>query len=100
MVAEDAGLGVGSHKDGADIFYAGWIVRHQFFPERALSGLHIEAIDACGKLSGLINVQAAAIRTECDRLLARIESRKQARLAARCGIQISLFVGANGCDLL
>ena len=48
VVAEDAAFGVGGHVDGADVFYSGGVGGHEFFPERALAGFQVEAVDAGG----------------------------------------------------
>ena len=74
MVAEDAGFGVGGHVDGADVFYAGGVGGHEFFPESALAGFYVEAVDAGGQLAGLIDVERVAVGGPGDGLLAGIEA--------------------------
>jgi len=63
MIAKDAGIGIGSYVDGANVFDAGGIARHEFFPEGALRGLEIETIDAGGKFAWLSRVCATVSLT-------------------------------------
>src|SRR5664279_5260524 len=92
VISEYASLGVGRHQDGTDRLDAGGVGWHELFPELALTGVHVEAIDSGRQFTGLVNVQRAAVDVEGDRLLSRIESRNDARLATRHRKEISLLV--------
>ena len=86
VISEDAGLGIRRHVDGADVFYAGGVGGHEFFPERALSGLHVEAVDAGGELAGLIDVERVSVGAPSDGLFSLIEAGDEVRVAAGDGI--------------
>ena len=95
VVSEDAGLGIGRHENGTDRFNPSGIRRHQLFPQSALPGLQIEAIDQRGQLARLINIERLAVGTESDRLFSGIESRNRPRLAAGNRKKISFLIGTD-----
>src|SRR5882724_5742843 len=100
MVAKNAGLRVGGDQDRADRFNTRGIRRDQFLPQRALTGLQIQAVDAGGQFSRLIQVERFAVAAESDGLFAGVESGNKARLAAAHGIEVSLLVWADSGDPL
>src|SRR5258706_6898807 len=82
VISEDAGLRVWGHVDGADVFYAGGVGGHEFLPERALSGLHVEAGDAGGGAAGVINVGRGGGGAPRDWMFSLIKARDGVRVAA------------------
>ena len=85
MVAEDAGLGVGRHQDGADGLDSGGIGRHQLLPQTALPGLQIQLIDAGRQFARLIDVKGVIVAAEGDGLLAGVEAGNGTRFASAVG---------------
>ncbi len=96
MVAKHAGFGVGGYEDGADVFDAGGIGGHEFFPKRTPPGLQIYAIDPGRQLARLVDVERISVRAPSDGLLAKAEPGDQTCLTAIDGVQVVALVGTNG----
>jgi len=91
VVAEDTGLGVRGHQDGADGFDSGGIGGEKLAPQGAFSGLQIQAIDARGQLSRLIDVERVAVGGVGNRLFAGVEAGNHARVAASDGRSLYIY---------